>query len=127
MNEATQELMECIKQADTMSFFTTETQMVSGSLLLTVLPNIQAEVVKSYRVEFPRIKFAADDELKECEHLPITLLAFIIGFDAFKTLAPRAIQAIKEGKPLRDRLASWKFRLFSERNYWVMEVEELKP
>jgi hypothetical protein len=115
-NHVTKQFMECLNSTNE-PFFTTETQFVSGSFLLTVLPNLDAEIVRSYRLEFP-----ADDRLNECPY-PFLLLTYLFDLDALIALRPRVSQAFKDGSSLTDRIEGWEFRLFPERHHWVMEVE----
>src|SRR5437660_29684 len=74
-NDITKQLIECLRSNDD-PFFLTDTQFVSGDFLLTVLPNIESETVRAYRLEFP-----ADERLDKCPY-PFLILAYLFDIDS---------------------------------------------
>jgi len=97
-------------------FFTTETQVVCGRVVLSVTPNLEAESIESYRLEFP-----TDYDLRECPY-PFLLIVSIFDARTLLRIQPQIGPAMRSGREYSDRISGWLFRTFLEGDNWVVSV-----
>jgi hypothetical protein len=118
-NKATEQLIEFVRAATSnQPSFKTDTQVVSGGVLLTVLPSLQAEEPVSFRIEFP-----AEDGLSE-HPFPVIMLSALFDLETLIVLGLRGriVDALKTGKTLEEHPDGRKLTLWRSNGNWVMEI-----
>jgi hypothetical protein len=98
-------------------YITTDTQIVSGRVVLTVSPSVASDTIHSYRMEFPDVR-----ELQECPY-PILLLAAVFGYEVTTDLIRFIGPAMHAQQTYSRQIGSQIFRTFSEGgDHYVIEI-----
>ena len=102
-------------------YFTSETEVICGRVVLTASPNIDADDLRSLRLDLP-----ADVQPSES---PYWLLLIIAAFDAetFCEIQPRIRAASLATGKFSEVIRGWRLSLFREDGHRVMLVEATSP
>lgn len=103
------------------TYITTDTQVVCGRVVLSALPSIDSDVVRSFRLDLP-----ADVQPSES---PYWLLFLVSVFDAqtFCDIQPRIRPAVIGTAEYSEVINVWRLRMFTKDGHRVVLAEAASP
>lgn len=121
-NPTVQRYINILKK-ENLPFLKDDMKIVSGRTVLTVSPNIIADFVHSFRLEFP-VDYSVDD-------LPYALVLLSVVFESdlepLSRLIPKIGPAMKANKKVSERIGQWQVQTFLEGENWVLSIVAMPP
>lgn len=98
-------------------FITSDTQILSGRVPLTVSPGVQSDAVTSIRLDMPE-----DVKLDEAAYWLLFFVA-LFGAEKFAEIQPRIKKAMHTAGSFEEKIDGWILKLFWENNCRILLAE----